>query len=162
MRALIWIVEETWRSVVEQGARLLPPGAEVTLLHVADAEAEALVDAGPLRRLGRRPPPPPPSARRPGALADEAAEALLAEAAQLLGGRPALLARRGRPEAEVLRAIADVRADVLVLGRDGRPEPGPRSLGPPGRFVVDHAPCAVLLLGPDATLAANVVSGPRD
>ncbi len=40
--------------------------------------------------------------------------------------------------------------DLLVLARDGdHSRLGPRSLGPPTRFVVDHAPCRVLLVWPD-------------
>ena len=30
--------------------------------------------------------------------------------------------------------------------RDGEPHPGPKSLSPPTRFVVDHATCAILLV----------------
>jgi len=41
-------------------------------------------------------------------------------------------------------------AELLVLARDGIPgHHGPHSLGPAGRFVVDHAPCPVLLVRPD-------------
>jgi hypothetical protein len=37
-----------------------------------------------------------------------------------------------------------------VLARDGdRSRLGPHSLGPAARFVVDHAPCRVLLVWPD-------------
>jgi hypothetical protein len=38
----------------------------------------------------------------------------------------------------------------LVLARDGdRSRLGPRSLGHATRFIVDHAPCPVLLVWPD-------------
>jgi hypothetical protein len=38
-------------------------------------------------------------------------------------------------------------ADLLILARDGdRSRLGPKSLGPADRFVVDHAPCPVLLV----------------
>ncbi|MGF1424961.1 hypothetical protein [Kitasatospora sp. LaBMicrA B282] len=39
---------------------------------------------------------------------------------------------------------------LLILARDGdrAHHPGPHSLGPAGRFVVDHAPCPVLLVWP--------------
>jgi nucleotide-binding universal stress UspA family protein len=38
---------------------------------------------------------------------------------------------------------------MLVCVRDGAPGlPGPDSLGPVTRFVVDHAPCGVLLVWP--------------
>jgi nucleotide-binding universal stress UspA family protein len=40
--------------------------------------------------------------------------------------------------------------DLLILARDGdRSHLGPRSLGPASRFVVDHAPCPVLLVWPE-------------
>ncbi|HZB50551.1 MAG TPA: universal stress protein, partial [Mycobacteriales bacterium] len=57
------------------------------------------------------------------------------------------LRRRGRPEREVVAAAAGM--DLLVLARDGDDRQlGPRSLGPQTRFVVDHAPCPVLLVWP--------------
>ena len=37
-------------------------------------------------------------------------------------------------------------ADLLVLARDGERRPGPKSLLPRTRFVVDHATCKVLLV----------------
>ena len=52
-------------------------------------------------------------------------------------------------EREVVAAAED--CDLLVLARDGDHERlGPHSLAPPARFVVDHAPCRVLLVWPDA------------
>ncbi|MGB0097855.1 MAG: universal stress protein, partial [Solirubrobacteraceae bacterium] len=53
------------------------------------------------------------------------------------------VARRGRVEREVVAACAN--ADLLVLARDGETRLGPKSLGPRAGFVVDHAPCTVLL-----------------
>jgi hypothetical protein len=51
-------------------------------------------------------------------------------------------------EREVVAAAEG--ADLLVLARDGeRGRPGPKSLGPATRFVVDHAPCPVLLVWPE-------------
>jgi hypothetical protein len=54
-------------------------------------------------------------------------------------------------ENAVMEAAAD--ADILVVVRDSR-HPGPHSLGHAARFVVDHAPCNVVLVwpggGPDA------------
>jgi hypothetical protein len=41
--------------------------------------------------------------------------------------------------------------DLLAFARDkDHTHPGPHSLGPTGRYVLDHAPCAVLLIWPDA------------
>jgi nucleotide-binding universal stress UspA family protein len=153
MRALIWIVEDTWEATVAEAAELVPAGAEITLLHVAATEVEAI--AGGARRglLGRRPPPPPPPPHHAHAdplraLSEEAAQALLAEARARLGRDADVQARRGRIEREVVDAAAD--ADLLVLARDGdHSRVGPHSLGPAARFVVDHAPCRVLLVWPD-------------
>ncbi|HEX8929491.1 MAG TPA: universal stress protein, partial [Actinomycetota bacterium] len=39
---------------------------------------------------------------------------------------------------------------------------GPRSLGPATRFVVDHAPCQVLLLWPDEVPALGSIPPPPD
>jgi nucleotide-binding universal stress UspA family protein len=57
-------------------------------------------------------------------------------------------ARSGRIEHEVV-ATAETM-DLLVSARDNdHTHPGPRSLGPTARYVLDHAPCAVLLVWPD-------------
>ena len=53
--------------------------------------------------------------------------------------------------------------DVLVLARDGdHAHLGPRSLGPAARFVVDHAPCRVLLIWPDVTPDVTTIPPPPD
>ncbi|MCL7021172.1 alcohol dehydrogenase catalytic domain-containing protein, partial [Vibrio vulnificus] len=80
--------------------------------------------------------------------ADLTAAALLERAAQRLGGPVRRLARTGRTEDEVLAALSGPGSDdVLVCARDGdRSRPGPHTLAPPTRFVVDHAPCPVLLV----------------
>ena len=67
------------------------------------------------------------------------------------------IVRHGRVEREVVRAAQD--AELLVLARDGdRTRLRRRSLGPQTRFVVNHAPCPVLLVWPEA--AADVTSLP--
>lgn len=144
MRAVVWIAENTWEACVDHARALLPQEAEVTLLHVAAADVEELAARGPTRLLGRRPPTPPgPPVHE---IAAGEAEALL-RAAHTRLGRPAHLAtRRGKVEREVVKACAD--ADVLVLARDGERKLGPKSLGRHTRFVVDHAPCQVLLTWP--------------
>ena len=46
-----------------------------------------------------------------------------------------------------MTAAAD--ADLLIVARDGdQSRLGPKSLGKEVRFVVDHAPCPVLLIWP--------------
>jgi nucleotide-binding universal stress UspA family protein len=149
MRALVWIVEDTWEATVAEAAAFLPDDAEVTLLHVAPSDVETLAEGSRQGLLGRRRPPPqgPPAPLR--AISDEAAQALLAEARESFGRDAATEQRRGRVEREVVAAAEG--SDVLVLARDGdHSRLGPHSLGPPARFVVDHAPCRVLLVWADA------------
>jgi nucleotide-binding universal stress UspA family protein len=145
MRVVIWIAEDTWEGCVDRAGALVRDDAEVTLLHVAPTDVEELAAHGGARLLGRHPPPPPGPPLR--AIAEEEAQALL-EAARARLGRPAeLVARRGKIEPEVLAASAG--ADLLVAARGGELRLGPKSLDPRTRFVVDHAPCQVLLVWPE-------------
>jgi nucleotide-binding universal stress UspA family protein len=82
---------------------------------------------------------------------------MLSAAADRLGRPARTELREGRVEREVTAAAAD--ADLLVLARDGDlARLGPRSLDRHTRFVVDHAPCRVLLVWP--TQAPGLASIP--
>ena len=157
MRALVWIVEDTWEATVDEAAAFLPADAEVTLLHVAGADAEGLAAAARGGLLGRAPRPPHEAL---GALADEAAAALLEDARERLGRSGAAVERRrGRVEREVVAAADGM--DLLVVARDGdHSRLGPPSLGPAARFVVDHAPCRVLLVWADAPPDVDTIPPP--
>jgi nucleotide-binding universal stress UspA family protein len=145
MRALVWIVAETWQATVAAAAAFLPAEADVTLLYVR-SDAETLARGARSALLGRS---RHPVAEALDAISEQGARNLLADAQAALGHQAALDARSGRTEQEVV-AAADT-ADLLVLARDqGHAHRGPRSLGPTVRYVVDHAPCAVLLIWPDA------------
>ena len=137
LRVLAWIAEHGWEACVDAAAQL--PAREIMLLHVAGP-----VHHGP-GLLGRH--PRPDVEARYDEVAEEAAEALLAAAEERLAATVAVrrVAARGRPEDVVIEACAD--ADVLVLTRSGH-RPGPHSLEHANRFVVDHAPCTVLLTWP--------------
>ncbi len=158
MRALVWIIEDTWEATVTEAAAFLPSDADVTLLHVASTEAETLASAARHGLLGRH--PPPHAAPEPlRAISDQAVQQLLAEAHTRLGRPATLQARRGRVEHEVVAAASSM--DILVLARDGdRARLGPRSLGPTARFVVDHAPCRILLIWPDVAPALTTIPPP--
>jgi nucleotide-binding universal stress UspA family protein len=125
-RVLVWVTPTGWEACVD-AAR---DRGEVTLLQVSDAGPE------PGGLLGRHRPPRPPVA---------ADDELLAAAEERLGGRAERLTVAGRPEHAVVEAAAGF--DLLVLSRTNL-RPGPHSLGHATRFVVDHAPCAVLLVWP--------------
>jgi nucleotide-binding universal stress UspA family protein len=119
--------------------------ADVTLLHVIDpADIEAVVGAQSAL-LGRG------GAPIEAAIVESmntAQTSLLDRAEARLGRAASRDPRSGRSERQVVAACAD--ADLLVVARDGdRTRLGPHSLGHATRFVVDHAPCRVLLVWPD-------------
>lgn len=156
MRALIWITESTWQACIDEASVALPHDAEVTLLHVASSDVEGVLAGGRAGLLGRRPPrhPGPP----PRTIAAEEAHTLLEAARERLGRPAQTVSRRGRVEREVLEACTD--ADLLVLARDREPRLGPHSLGPRARFVLDHAPCQVLLSWPQRPPAIDTIRWP--
>lgn len=143
MRVLIWVADGVWESAVDEAAALTAPDAEITLVHVVADDLGEVTRGAFAGLLGRR--------YTVGDAIDEnltaSSQEVLAAARDRLGRPARLQSRRGRPEREVV-AAAD-GADLLVVARDGdRSRLGPRSLGPATRFVVDHAPCPVLLVWP--------------
>ncbi len=156
MRVVIWIAEGTWEGCVDRADALLPEDAEVTLLHVAPSEVEELASRGGARLLGRHPPPSHGPPLR--AIAEEEAQALLESARSRLGRPAEIDSRRGKIEREVLDACAG--ADLLVLARDGKMDLEPKSLGPRARFVLDHAPCEVLLVWPESPPGIDTIKLP--
>jgi nucleotide-binding universal stress UspA family protein len=160
MRALVWIIEDTWQATIAEAAAFLPRDAEITLLHVTSTEPETLARAARRGLLGRhQPPTPAPEPLQ--AISEQAANELLADAATRLGRPATQQARRGRVEHEVIAAAEPM--DILVLARDGDHQHlGPHSLGPTARFIVDHAPCRVLLIWPDTTPGLTTIPPPTD
>jgi nucleotide-binding universal stress UspA family protein len=138
----------------------LPGDADVTLLYVSASDLPEAAGGAMAGLLGRGRPGRDPG-ERIAALSEVAARDLL-EAAAVRLGRPARrVLRSGRVEREVVEQAAG--ADLLVAARDGdRSRLGPRSLGPATRFVVDHAPCQVLLLWPDEVPALGSIPPPPD
>ena len=145
MRIVVWVCEGTWPACVDAVAGLAGSSdAEIVLLHV---RGESLPPPRPgsligLGRLGRV----QQEARQ---LTTEAAEQLLSRAQSRLA-RPAEVRLESGPAERVVTTAAS-EADYLVVGRDGDvSQLGPRSLGRETRFVIDHAPCPVLLVWPEA------------
>ena len=58
--------------------------------------------------------------------------------------------RQGRPEREIVNVAAQWQADLVIIcprgEYGGKPAIGPKSVGHIARFVLDHAPCPVLLV----------------
>ncbi len=132
MKVLAWITEGGWEACVDAAAAF--GAADVTLLHVTALDVPARAGAAtrrswrawtrsrarPRRRCSTTPRSGSGAARRL-ALTGVAETIVLAEAEQ---------------------------SHVVVVTRDGR-HVGPHSLGHAERFVVDHAPCTVVLAWPD-------------
>jgi nucleotide-binding universal stress UspA family protein len=160
VKIVAWLADGTWEACVDAVRDRASTDDEITLLYVTDpALTEGLRGAreGLFGRGERRP--------DPGDAVDAAirsAEQTLMAAAVARLGREAIVAiRRGRLEQEVVAAA--VGASLLVVARDGdRSRVGPHSLGRATRFVVDHAPCDVLLIWPQrpATLMPEHLEGP--
>jgi nucleotide-binding universal stress UspA family protein len=131
--------------------------AVATMLR-ADALTIGLIyvtDTGPHAGLERqrerflRPPGLPPERREQIREAEIAsAQDILDEAERAFAGAERLH-RTGRPEREIVNAAAAWDADLILIcprsvyGKE--PAIGPKSVGHVARFVLDHAPCPVLL-----------------
>lgn len=160
MKVLIWLVEGTWEGCVDAAKPVLSADAEVTLLHVTPGEISEAAAGAASGLLGRGRRSGPDLATRIQAAGELAAAELLDAAEGRLGHPTAKLQRQGRVERLVIEAAAD-GAELLVCARDGgRSRLGPHSLGPATRFVVDHAPCAVLLVWPSPGPQVDWISPP--
>jgi nucleotide-binding universal stress UspA family protein len=145
LKVLGWITEGGWEACVDAIKAL--QATEVTLLHVATVEMP-----GP---RGRR---YDDVLSRMRDLAGEAAQALLEDAQERLGREAQLVAASGVAETVVFDAAAG--ADVLVVARDGR-RLGPHSIGHEQRWVIDHAPCTVVLAWPQGAPDDSDVPPPK-
>ena len=159
MRVVIWVAEPGWPAAIEAARQIAGPDNDVELVYVMD-DTEEVVHGAFAGLFGRGQKVPATLDRA----AVAAAQDLLDRAAQLLSengpSRPAgQQIRQGRVEREVVAAAED--ADLLVLSRDGDGSRlGPRSLGPAGRFIVDHAPCPVLLVWPGTAPGVQTIPPP--
>ena len=145
MRITIWVREGTWPACVDAARELAGSRpAEVTLIAVRETSPGAPeVGFGSLMGRGRR----QQAVEQLDQLSQEAAESMLSQARERLGQDATVRLEAGFPERIVTAAANE--ADYLILGRDGdRSRLGPNSLGKHTRFVVDHAPCRVLLIWP--------------
>jgi nucleotide-binding universal stress UspA family protein len=115
-----------------------------------------VIDTGPRKdiehtreRFFRR--PGPPRSRE-----DEMEKAELAAAQDILNDglryipNAETFRRQGRPEREIVNFAAEWQADLVIIcprgEYGGKPTIGPKSVGHVARFVLDHAPCPVLLV----------------
>jgi len=93
---------------------------------------------------------------RPGSREDEMQQAEQAAAQDILNEglrhlpNADTFQRQGRPEREIVNVAAEWQAELVIIcpraEYGGKPLIGPRSVGHVARFVLDHAPCPVLLV----------------
>ena len=146
LKVLGWITEGGWEAVVDAIADLDP--AEATLIHVESHDVP-----GPRGHRHEQ------VMARMGDLAKEAAQALLDDAAERLGRENVwTIAHTGQPETVVMDALDGI--DVLVVARDGR-HLGPHSIGHEQRWVIDHAPCTVVMAWPPEAPDGGEVPPPK-
>ncbi|MFF4211246.1 universal stress protein [Streptomyces sp. NPDC001796] len=147
MSAVVWITEGTWPACVDAALRRAAPGEEIVLLYVRDDTVAETAHGAFAGLLGRGHPERDPGHRIEG-LSESAARRLLDSAARRLGRAAHQVLTHGRTERKVVEEA--IGADLLICARGGdRSRLGPHSLGPATRFVVDHAPCPVLLVWPE-------------
>jgi nucleotide-binding universal stress UspA family protein len=124
---------------------------ELLLAHVVDTGQRP----DPERRgpFGRGPHHDPERERAMTEAETAAAQEALDEAqgeAERLGAQVETRLLRGRPEQELVSLAQEMGADLIALRLnefgERRPATGPGSVGHTARFVLDHAPCDVLLI----------------
>jgi nucleotide-binding universal stress UspA family protein len=158
VNVITWIAEGTWPACVDATGRIAPADAEIVLLCIVPSDAPAAAHGAYVGLLGRGRRDRDPG-QRLAELGAVAAGELLQAAAERLQRPCSTLLRHGRVEREVVAAAEG--ADLLVVARDGDDTRlGPRSLGPASRFVVDHAPCPVLLVWPGRTPGTGSIPPP--
>jgi nucleotide-binding universal stress UspA family protein len=128
---------------------------DLFLLHVIDTGPRHTLEEylhGP--GLLRRPPPTPVGREHP---VDEAELAAgnsameeVRQEAERAGFRFQTELLRGKPEQIIVQMARTWNCQLITIqtsqGTQGRPHIGPESVGHTARFVLDHAPCDVLLL----------------
>lgn len=152
MRVLCAVGQRGGPELINRVAEMVRSGSDLLLLHV--------VDTGPrhdLRHLigGLRhgPAAGPGRERELSAAEESVGKTSLAEtqeAAEAAGFITRTSLVWGRPEEVILKVAADEEAVLICIsareGAEGHPHIGPASVGHTARFVLDHAPCDVLLL----------------
>lgn len=125
---------------------------DLLLVHVTDAAPRQSWEQTP-RPFRPGPHPRPERDRYMNEAEMRAGETILAEAqaeVQRLGWAAATRLERGNPERILVQVAQESAATLIVIYArehpDGHPQVGPPSVGHTARFVLDHAPCPVLLL----------------
>lgn len=155
MHILCAIGQRDGPQIIQRLATVLGSQHEIYLLHVLDpAPRHGLEDylhsPGPVPHQRPLPPEQTRALDEAEQTAGQAALAEALEAAQKAGFSVVGEIQRGKPEQMIVRTALGTESQLIVIraseGTQGRPQIGPASVGRTARFVLDHAPCDVLLL----------------
>jgi nucleotide-binding universal stress UspA family protein len=152
MRVLCAIGQRGGPDLVQRLAGILIKGTELVLLHV--------IDTGPrhdlkhlIGQLRHGPAGEQSREEELHAAEERAGTAALTEtqeAARAAGFTEHTSLVWGRPEETILQTARQEKVSLICIsareGAEGHPHIGPASVGHTARFVLDHAPCDVLLL----------------
>jgi nucleotide-binding universal stress UspA family protein len=166
MNVLCAIGLQGGQEVIRRVLGVIGAQHDLCLLHVIDTGPrhtleEYLRGPSPLHRPPppgpgplQHPPPPPPRRERPIDEAELAAGNTALEEARQEAERAGFHFQtemvHGRPEQVIIQMAQTWGCQLVAIqasrGTHGRPHIGPKSVGHIARFVLDHAPCDVLLL----------------
>jgi nucleotide-binding universal stress UspA family protein len=154
MHVLCAIGTQGGPELIRRMLEVIGPQHELHLLHIIDTGPRRTFDEylhrpGPLHH----PPPPPSHEAQIDEAEQEAGKAALEEASQAAeraGFHIQTDIQRGKPEQIIVQSAYSWQCELIAIqaseGTQGRPHIGPESVGHTARFVLDHAPCDVLLL----------------
>jgi len=151
MRIVVAVNEHPVEDALGRLPRLTPlQGAEALLVHVLDTGGREEWERGAARRLFRPGGPARQGDERMHAADRAGGERALARAAAIAASswpdtRVETRLLQGSPKHEIRRLLDDEGADLLVVFVHGY-EVGPKSIGKEARFLIDHAPCPVLVV----------------
>ena len=150
MRVLCCLDGTNVEPISRATALFSPAGLTLGLIHVIDKGPHHDIEHT-RERFFRSPVPPAGREHQMLEVEQASAKEIITEGLRYLSGAETFQ-REGRPEREIVNAAAEWAADLVVICpraeyRD-RHEIGPKSVGHVARFVLDHAPCPVLLVRP--------------
>ncbi|MEO7020397.1 MAG: universal stress protein [Ktedonobacteraceae bacterium] len=150
---ILCCIDGTNSESLSRAAQMLTSTAHLTygLVYVIDGELRKEIERARERLLRRPPGALSPRDQQMQQAEQASAQDILAEGLHAFPGAETLL-RQGRPEREIVNCAAEWQADVILISPrtnyGGMPMLGPKSVGHVARFVLDHAPCPVLLVRP--------------